>query len=1086
MKGYLSKTLKLADQTILIKTDVPQIDKYIVSRSNILECPDTLQHPTVVEFEVGDEKDQDGNLIVLEAKIIGNFELQKLCTKCEVEKPINGWTIESYCNHEITVCRKCSNKKDPPKPKKKKEDSKIKKKKSAKGGNKTKASSINEIDKRLPFSTTKFYFKDWRINIAPIIKKKSKCKNAKQYWEEKARFFIEDDILQNPLYDPNKRYSGYFVNLNQRYQEGWQGFVWCEEFNDLILVQHGNGDGKGDIGNKGEKIDFQVIVHTDDRGRAQFKAVNWVSSYQRFFDLPAFSVSLSEYNDVKYLIPEFLHKNDLPVVIVDLNKPNESGSTIESIKKELENDFSVYIEDWPKKTKKTIPRYNLESHTKEQVSHPFIAESVKNTLVIRSNNEKIHPLSKKENKSIMLGITKIVHQHQIEERGDAWLILGDETGSLEEFTEERRDKTRKGRMMWIAIPPDISLPRLSPEFHGKDYEQFHVEMNSALEQLALHEDVEKFIFSHEQGQIPSMLKEPKSQSPHLMMWNNTLPLILEYLLPKIADSKVKIYIERVHPLEPGSLPMAASLQDIGTNFEKRTKAKNIEFIDHRILSKNPLEHGWLGYTDALGHIYNDIIPSDTIEYVNRLRNDSISVPYRNDGIAVIRKLISEAAVSPLQFLKGIAGVNTKDQQDYVDSFLNSTISNSISELTSADWQDLLQHIKTTSNSEEGQKASIRILSFVNIRDIMQKLQHDIDKFDLLMSMIGTAGHIGATREGLDCISHIEDLFQNGLEVEPDRLLDFKNLKGGTMNNIFDFEHICETEIPSGALSRSQMHYYGSQANARALRNNPATAKTALANLDKKTLKQLQSDAIDLGIKIPGVGWAKACPPGGKKNDIIEALYNHAPGSDSLSDWEYSWKFESHLRNKTTEEHSIIRREIYKAELLNQNKQSDDALNILQTVSEVNSLSKSFSDLLGDGFFLAALLKSSALSKLDRTKFDQYTTKVPGLLSNYHPSQRIAYWCIRWAHELGILDNPLVEQCIDHMNGLTKIPVFTHDAAGLILACSLLDLESKEIVNNGKEFFDSVIRNSHPSTINWINKHPPNKDDWLAPLNFNYK
>ena len=58
-----------------------------------------------------------------------------------------------------------------------------------------------------------------------------------------------------------------------------------------------------------------------------------------------------------------------------------------------------------------------------------------------------------------------------------------------------------------------------------------------------------------------------------MMWSNTLPLILERLLPKIADSKVKIYIERVGPLEPGSRPMAASLQDIGTNFGKKPKQK---------------------------------------------------------------------------------------------------------------------------------------------------------------------------------------------------------------------------------------------------------------------------------------------------------------------------------------------------------------------------------------------------------------------------------------------------------------------------------------------------------------------------------
>ena len=49
------------------------------------------------------------------------------------------------------------------------------------------------------------------------------------------------------------------------------------------------------------------------------------------------------------------------------------------------------------------------------------------------------------------------------------------------------------------------------------------------------------------------------------------------------------------------------------------------------------------------------------------------------GFTVIRKLISEAAVSPLQFLKGISGVSTTDQRDYVDSFLKSTISNSISE-----------------------------------------------------------------------------------------------------------------------------------------------------------------------------------------------------------------------------------------------------------------------------------------------------------------------------------------------------------------------------------------------------------------------
>ena len=215
MKGYLSKTLKLADQTILIRTDVPQTEQYIVSRSNILECPDTLQHPTVVDFEVGDEKDQDGNLIVLEAKIIGSFELQKLCTKCEVEKPINGWTIESYCNHEMTICRKCSNKKDPPKPKKKKEDSKIKKKKSAKAG---------KEKVQLPFENSDIKPNDWKDSISKVIIKVTGSNDPKGYWEEKARFRLEDYSISTQAFNENKTFTGYFVNILNRTLSGLARF----------------------------------------------------------------------------------------------------------------------------------------------------------------------------------------------------------------------------------------------------------------------------------------------------------------------------------------------------------------------------------------------------------------------------------------------------------------------------------------------------------------------------------------------------------------------------------------------------------------------------------------------------------------------------------------------------------------------------------------------------------------------------------------------------------------------------------------------------------------------------------------------
>ena len=124
-----------------------------------------------------------------------------------------------------------------------------------------------------------------------------------------------------------------------------------------------------------------------------------------------------------------------------------------------------------------------------------------------------------------------------------------------------------------------SLPILSPEFHGKDYEQFHSELNKALEQLAEIRKVEVHFYTW-WGAYPSITKRIKVSKPHLMMWSNTLPLVLERLLPKIADSKVKIYIERVYPLEPGSRPMAASLQDIELILRKtKQKTSNLLIIN---------------------------------------------------------------------------------------------------------------------------------------------------------------------------------------------------------------------------------------------------------------------------------------------------------------------------------------------------------------------------------------------------------------------------------------------------------------------------------------------------------------------------
>ena len=52
----------------------------------------------------------------------------------------------------------------------------------------------------------------------------------------------------------------------------------------------------------------------------------------------------------------------------------------------------------------------------------------------------------------------------------------------------------------------------------------------------------------------------------------------------------------------------------------------------------------------------------------------------------------------------------------------------------------------------------------------------------------------------------------------------------------------------------------------------------------------------------------------------------------------------------------------------------------------------------------------------------------------------------------------------------------------------MDLESRgyELNFDTTEFYEMVKSNSQPSTLRWLEEHPPNENDWLAPLNFNYR
>jgi hypothetical protein len=52
---------------------------------------------------------------------------------------------------------------------------------------------------------------------------------------------------------------------------------------------------------------------------------------------------------------------------------------------------------------------------------------------------------------------------------------------------------------------------------------------------------------------------------------------------------------------------------------------------------------------------------------------------------------------------------------------------------------------------------------------------------------------------------------------------------------------------------------------------------------------------------------------------------------------------------------------------------------------------------------------------------------------------------------------------------------------------LLDLSALGLIEfDAKEFHNTVLKNSTVSTKNWVEAYPPNEEDWLAPLTYNYR
>ena len=667
---------------------------------------------------------------------------------------------------------------------------------------------------------------------------------------------------------------------------------------------------------------------------------------------------------------------------------------LEQLKTKFPN-FSVKSFDWPDNFRSQFDNYRS--------SHPYISYHCRAAAIVHKKEEITE-------KKFQNALFDAVHDQTLKLSKDKWTIVGDETGTLDEFNSESSNV--KSTMCWLAIPPGTDLSALPPSFHcaGKAAVPDYVE---AIKSLSKSEGILMFTFAFEQGEITEDTTKI-GEAAHLNFWQDTLPLVLQKV-SEHSDGKmgVDIFIEQVFQLESGIGLIEPIIN--------RRKWSKLNFEQLWVISKG--EHPWIGYPDALGHVINQTknkhLKPDSLKNQQLIYDRIHKSPYRQASLTkkVIPALVNTSR--PLFFLQSLHSIEANDLRDYIRPFFGNAIKESLDSLDTEEWQDLLEHIDTNSRDKKGQRATAIIHDFINIDEVLGLLDGSPNvQFDLLRMMLGTSNHRGAMAEGFRCKEICEEMLNSGFKPPEVKLQKFNNLLPGLRDNMFDFDESFD-EIPeySSKMIDTEIHNLGTIAQSLGLTGNQDNREVAV--------------------------------------QIEENLSHHGDNRRHIS------------------RHSILL-----SELLIEQDEITRAHEILEELKYDSQ----------NSFWFAAILKCVALGEKPLPSKESFVKDMMELLDDDHPSQRIAHWYARWAIEFGEQNQENTKKCISHLLSLTQVPLFSHDAPGVILACELKDLESRgyELNFDTEEFFEMVKANSQPSTLQWLEKHPPNEDDWLAPLNFNYR
>ena len=705
-------------------------------------------------------------------------------------------------------------------------------------------------------------------------------------------------------------------------------------------------------------------------------------------------------------------------------------------------------------------------------THPYLIKQAKLERFNLLYDKEVFDVDKKEifpkdlRKKLKDCVSRISHEESLNQfkKEGSWYIFCDD-----------RNTDKSMRLMYSVISPwatDLFL--LSPNYHGRDTQYSHIETYRFYEQMINNKEVTNYSF-----EIPLTAKEVKSWSQkgkktefiHRAM-TNTLPIIIEIIRQKSFFKKEEKFSIQFHPeryIEKRRRKQIVGDVDDTTHLETGIILKDLYNEKYGngtmeinkpwvLLAKNPNEHPFMQYPDIVGRMYDTgnrhafhektTVISGTLETFNKVRKIIID---SDDSLKVINELIEQKDQDLVKFI-------VSHDTQFLDSLMASCI------------EDILEK-------------DLLISLLKKVRDMHDSpLSQNICKiiFDKIKKI---------TDEREDVIKLIEEDFWLNFNFKISKLADAE-MKD---NYLLQKELIKELEVMK----------LSDEWETKLQKEDHFRYKIQLILVHQNWFR------FDCNLsKSEEIYSRKTKSLDEKKLLASMALSILLEGDTSSKKYGRAEEYEKHLLEISSqkEKFSMSRRKTYELEIriIRDPKEALEKINFEQnpTLDISNS------------YYLAAVLKCIALNDFSSGKNQEILYILKRLLDSLdldylvaknlgHPHQRIAYWYIRaylqiWPEEYNIEN---INKCIDYLiDKLHKKEWF--NALGVILVCELLDLIhrlDKDVISNNvklkkiqkcdlEENLHEMINSERtaPETKEWVEQNWPDEEDWLRPLNYNYR